>query len=70
VLDEVVEKIRIGPLDGSMDELRISNVVRYEESFAPPTEPLESDENTLALFHFDGSEAGLSGANSEPVAAE
>jgi len=50
--------------------LRISNVVRYEESFAPPTEPLASDANTLALFHFDGSESGVSGASAAPIAAK
>ena len=42
--------------DGAVDELRISNVMRYREDFEPPTRkrPFEVDEQTLALFHFDG----------------
>ncbi len=67
VLREVAEKIGIGPLNGSIDELRVSNVVRYRESFEPPVEALQSDANTLALFHFDGTEEGISGEFSELI---
>jgi len=42
--------------DGAIDELRISNVMRYREDFESPTRkrPFEVDEQTLALFRFDG----------------
>jgi serine/threonine protein kinase len=37
---------------GIIDEVRISNVARYTEDFAP-AERFEPDEHTLALYHFD-----------------
>ncbi|GAB4129681.1 MAG: hypothetical protein OHK0050_43690 [Roseiflexaceae bacterium] len=42
-----------GSLNGQIDELRISNVVRYSAAFTPPTAGFANDTNTLALFHFD-----------------
>lgn len=45
------------PMDqysGDIDELRISNVARYDNEFNQPTQPFSSDENTLLLVHFDG----------------
>ena len=36
-----------------MDEIRISNNVRYTASFTPATVPFECDGNTQALWHFD-----------------
>ena len=39
--------------DGLIDELRISSARRYNDSF-DPAKRLETDEATLALFHFDG----------------
>jgi hypothetical protein len=57
--------IRIGALSitgsnrqvfkGLIDEVRISNVARYAESYAP-SKRLKPDEHTLALFHFDEGE--------------
>jgi len=38
---------------GWLDELRISNTVRYTAAFTPPTSAFPSDGNTMALFHFD-----------------
>ena len=38
---------------GSMDELRFSDVVRYEESFEVPVAPFVADMDTVALYHFD-----------------
>ena len=38
---------------GSIDEFRISSVVRYTEDFDIPPAPFEVDINTLALWHFD-----------------
>lgn len=38
---------------GWLDELRISNVVRYTSNFAVPTQPFTTDANTMGLYHFD-----------------
>ena len=37
---------------GTIDEMRISNVARYTEGFTPQ-DRFETDEHTLALYHFD-----------------
>ncbi|MCS6940319.1 MAG: T9SS type A sorting domain-containing protein [Roseiflexus sp.] len=39
--------------NGFLDELRISNIVRYSASFTPPSAPFALDANTVALYHFD-----------------
>ncbi len=39
--------------DGWIDEVRISNTLRYSSSFAPPTAPFTPDAATAALYHFD-----------------
>jgi hypothetical protein len=39
---------------GHIDEMRISNNVRYTTSFTPSTTPFVNDDNTLYLQHFDG----------------
>lgn len=38
---------------GWIDEVRISNVIRYTGSFATPAAPFTPDANTLGLYHFD-----------------
>lgn len=38
---------------GWVDELRISNVIRYSSNFTPPTQPFASDANSVGLYHFD-----------------
>lgn len=38
---------------GWVDEVRLSNVVRYTASFSPPTAPFAPDANTVALYHLD-----------------
>jgi hypothetical protein len=40
-------------LDGFIDEVRISSVVRYENDFEPAREALKVDHETLALWHFN-----------------
>ena len=47
---------------GLIDEVRISNTVRYPialgSAFQPPRGRFSRDKNTLALWHFDGGRAG------------
>ncbi|MCS7062236.1 MAG: LamG domain-containing protein [Anaerolineae bacterium] len=38
---------------GWVDEVRISNIVRYSAAFAPPSAPFTPDANTVGLYHFD-----------------
>ena len=38
---------------GVMDEVRVSDVVRYSGNFSVPTEAFVPDENTVLLYHFD-----------------
>jgi hypothetical protein len=48
---------------GLLDELRISDAVRYTADFAPPTAPFAPDASTRALYHFDaGPEGPCTGA--------
>jgi Concanavalin A-like lectin/glucanases superfamily len=41
---------------GTIDEVRISKVARYHESFKPAKEKFEPDASTLVLYHFDEGE--------------
>lgn len=41
---------------GRIDELRLSDVIRYTENFTPPIEPFAPDEHTRLLLHFDEGE--------------
>ncbi len=38
---------------GTIDEVRVSNIVRYWTDFPVPTAAFNSDASTLALYHFD-----------------
>ncbi len=38
---------------GWVDEVRISNIVRYTGNFTPPSAPFTPDGNTVGLYHFD-----------------
>jgi len=40
------------PMDGVIDEVRISSSVRYSADFSPPG-PFTADADTMALWHFD-----------------
>ncbi len=44
-----------GGFVGLIDEVRYSNVVRYNSNFIPSTQPFSSDPNTIGLWHFDDS---------------
>ena len=41
--------------NGLIDEVRISNSVRYSSGFTPQTLPFTTDVNTIGLWHFDES---------------
>ncbi|NJN97631.1 MAG: hypothetical protein HC875_27905 [Anaerolineales bacterium] len=43
---------------GWVDELRISNNLRYSSNFTRPAQPFSTDNNTVALYHFDEGPAG------------
>lgn len=55
---------------GWLDELRISNIIRYTSNFTPPSAPFTTDANTMGLYHFnEGSGTTLtdvSGASGGP----
>ena len=44
--------------NGYLDSLRISNIVRYTNSFSAPSTQHSTDENTVALYQFDAGSAG------------
>ena len=44
------------PMNGYIDEFRISDTVRYTTGFTAPTAPFTNDENTLLLLHMDGTD--------------
>jgi hypothetical protein len=46
------------PLQGYMDEIRISNTARYTGNFTPSTSAFTNDANTMLLLHCDGSDSG------------
>lgn len=45
--------------NGYLDELRVSNVLRYSASFAVPSAPFGADANTVGLYHFDEGQGAL-----------
>ena len=46
-------------LNGNMDQVRISDNIRYGAAFTPTTTPFTADANTLLLIQSDWSEGGL-----------
>ncbi len=42
-----------------IDELRISDIERYADSFTPPRDEFTTDEHTRALFHFENEPHGV-----------
>jgi hypothetical protein len=57
---------------GWVDELRLSNILRYSEAFEHPQGPFLADEASLALYHFDEgigqAASGEGGAGDAPPA--
>jgi hypothetical protein len=43
---------------GWLDEVRLSNTLRYTSNFTRPSAPFTSDASTLALYHFDEGPVG------------
>src|SRR5206468_12794804 len=59
-IDQTANPLRIGSADasgdffaGTIDEVRLSNVVRYAANFAVPSAPFAPDANTAGLWHLD-----------------
>lgn len=44
--------------NGAIDEVRISNTVRYAGNFTAPVAPYTTDANTVGLWHFDENSGG------------
>jgi len=59
LLDEKTD-IVLGPFEGSMDILRVSDIIRYKDDFTPSKIDPVMDKNTRALFLFDGTLIGNS----------
>jgi hypothetical protein len=55
---EADEIISIGPLDGTIAQLRISDTVRYQSAFKPPEILPEADAHTRVQFPLDGNRLG------------
>lgn len=51
--------------NGLLDDVRLSNIVRYLGDFTPPTAPHAADTNTVALYRFDEG-SGTTIADSAP----
>ncbi len=45
--------------DGLIDEVRVSSTTRYSASFVPPAAPFTTDQNTVALWHFDETQGDI-----------
>jgi hypothetical protein len=51
------QQSNLSALNGYMDEIRLSNSVRYTTTFTPSTTPFVNDANTLLLIHANGTDA-------------
>jgi hypothetical protein len=51
--------------NGWIDEVRISNNIRYTGNFTPPIQPFTPDANAVALYHFDGAPGACTGQVSD-----
>ncbi|MGE3508670.1 MAG: LamG-like jellyroll fold domain-containing protein [Vicinamibacterales bacterium] len=50
---------------GLIDEVRVSTIIRYSADFARPTQPFVSDNDTVALYHFDEGQGTAVGDSSD-----
>ena len=64
----VPKSLLVTQLGGAIDELRVSDVQRYQSDFTPPSrlKELPLDQSTRALFHFNGDLKGF-GRDRRPV---
>lgn len=62
----IPEWITVGPGNGTYDELRISDIVRYNKDFTLPKKAFKTDKNTKVLMHFDDS-INAKGASSNTI---
>lgn len=49
---------------GWFDEMRVSTVLRYSETFSPPSGPFAKDGSTVGLYHFDEGSGDVVGDSS------
>lgn len=77
VVADASDNFRVGcsgtgdAFEGLLDEVRVSSVARYTETFDRPSGPFEDDADTLALFHFDeGEGVDVSGGDWSGTASE
>ena len=56
--------LRLQPSGALVDELRLSDTIRYAGNFTPPTEDFVPDGNTLGLWHFDEGEGTVANDSS------
>ena len=64
-----VGKNNFGDFDGYIDEVRLSNVAQYTGTgFTPSTSAFAVDDDTLALLHFDGTNASTDIVNAANLA--
>lgn len=52
------DSVNYPSFNGLLDEVRISNIVRYTGNFTRPTTPFTADAYTVGLYHFDEGPAG------------
>ncbi|MBT4866136.1 MAG: SUMF1/EgtB/PvdO family nonheme iron enzyme [Planctomycetaceae bacterium] len=50
---------RLFAFNGRIEEIRVSSIARQIGSEIDPKQPLEADENTIALYHFDEGTGGV-----------
>ena len=68
-LSEQGDEIVLGPFQGTMDSLRLSDIVRYPGDFVPTRRPPQMDRHTRAVFLFDGDLEGTSAFSQTPIQA-
>ena len=54
--------------NGHIDEIRVSNSVRYTTGFTPSTTPFQNDANTVLLLHMDGTDASTAFTDDNGIA--